>query len=144
MKINYDYLATLLNVFLDSEKAHVSISDIERAGIEVGEYLPDDNYIFHMQLLMDSELISNADGEIEGLMTAGILMNGDGSYRRLSKGIRLTQKGHDFAKSLNDKEILLKIKSELKNAPFKAVFDGGQRLLEHFAKKKIDNLINPD
>ena len=55
--------------------------------------------------------------------------------------IRLTQKGHDFAASLNNKEVLAKLKSELKDAPFKAVFKGGQKLLQFYFKKKIDLLI---
>lgn len=55
--------------------------------------------------------------------------------------IRLTQAGHNFANALHNKEVLSKLKSELKDAPFKTLFDGSQKLLEHYFKKKIDALV---
>jgi len=42
----------------------------------------------------------------------------------------------------HNKEVLLKIKSELKDAPFKAIFDGSQKLPTHLVKKKIDTLMS--
>jgi len=93
---------------------------------------------------MDNDLISNEHGVVEGLITIGIRLNGNNSYGKVKNNIRLTQKGHDFAASLSNKEVLGKIMSELKESPFKAVFEGGQKLLEHIAKKKIDSLIAAD
>ena len=55
--------------------------------------------------------------------------------------IRLTQEGHDFATALANKEVLTRVKDELKDAPFKVIFDGSQKLLEHLMKKKLDVLL---
>tara|TARA_R110001583_G_C5397870_1_gene385431 strand:+ start:368 stop:541 length:174 start_codon:yes stop_codon:yes gene_type:complete len=55
--------------------------------------------------------------------------------------MRLSQKGHDFAATLNNKEVFDKLKSEFKDMPFKTIFDGGQKLLNHFLKKRMDVLL---
>jgi hypothetical protein len=144
MRIDYEYISIILDVFLESDKAHVSIFDIKDAGIDIGDDFINDNYLFHIQILLDNELISDQHGEIDGLITAGIRLNGNGSAVLVKNNIRLTQKGHDFSISLNNKEVLAKIKSELKDAPFKSVFDGGQKLLAHYAKKKFDNILSAE
>jgi hypothetical protein len=64
-----------------------------------------------------------------------------GEIEATEKPWRLTQKGHDFASSLNNKEVMMRLKSEFKDAPFKVIFDSGQKLLEHFMKKKLDDLL---
>lgn len=144
MRIDYAYISKILNVFLESDKAHISIFELKESGIDIGNDFIDDKYLFHIQILLDNKLISNQNGESEGLLTAGIRLNGNGSAVLVKNNIRLTQKGHDLSISLNNKEVLAKIKSELKDAPFKSVFDGGQKLLAHFAKKKLDELISSE
>ncbi|MNG32655.1 hypothetical protein D3C84_1187240 [compost metagenome] len=64
-----------------------------------------------------------------------------GSSTLITLPVRLTQKGHDFACALHNKDVLIRLKSEFKDAPFKVIFDGGQRLLEHFMTKKLDDLL---
>lgn len=141
MNIDYEYVSKILDVFTNSDKAHLSIVDLNNAGINSGELKIDQTFIFHMQILLDNNLISDQNGESNGLQTIGVGLNGNNTYRRLITNVRLTQNGHDFAKALNNKEVLLKIKSELKDAPFKSIFDGSQKLLTHFFKKKLEALI---
>ncbi|MDO6766068.1 DUF2513 domain-containing protein [Agarivorans sp. 1_MG-2023] len=143
MNIDLQYISKLLNVFIESDKAHLSIVDLNSAGIDSGDSLVCEEYIFHMQILLDNKLISDENGNANGLKTIGIGLNGNKTYRKLITNIRLTQDGHDFAKALNNREILDKLKTELKDAPFKAIFEGGQKLLQHLAKKKLDELLNP-
>ncbi len=142
MHIDLEYISIILNVFIDSDKAHLSISDLNDAGVDSGNGLIDDKFLSHMQILMDNNLISDQDGSVNGLKTIGIGLNGNGTYRKLITNIRLTQNGHDFAKALGNREVLNKIKNELKDAPFKAIFDGSQKLLCHFFKKKVDKLLD--
>jgi hypothetical protein len=142
MIIDLQYISKLLNVFIESDKAHISILDLNLAGIDSGETLVCEKYIFHMQILLDNKLISDENGNSDGLKTIGVSLNGNKTYRRLITNIRLTQDGHDFAKALGNREILDKLKTELKDAPFKAIFEGGQKLLQHLAKKKIDELLS--
>lgn len=141
MNIDFEYVSKILDVFISSDKAHLSIVDLNNAGIDSGDPTIDQSFIFHMQILLDNNLISDQNGESNGLPTIGVGLNGNNTYRRLITNIRLTQNGHDFAKALKNKEVLLKIKSELKDAPFKAIFDGSQELLTHFLKKKLEAVI---
>lgn len=141
MNIDFEYVSKILAVFISSDKAHLSIVDLNNAGIDSGEPKIDQTFIFHMQILLDNNLISDQDGMSNGLQTIGVGLNGNNTYRKLITNIRLTQNGHDFAKALNNKEVLLKIKSELKDAPFKAIFDGSQKLLTHFLTKKLEAVI---
>ncbi|AMC35308.1 DUF2513 domain-containing protein [Janthinobacterium sp. B9-8] len=142
MSPNIEYISKLLDVFINSPKAHISIQDIQNAGITISNQSGlDDEFLFHLQLALENELISNRDLQFSGLKSIGIRIGGGGSVTLTSIPIRLTQRGHDFAKSLQNKEILLKLKTELKDAPFKTIFDGSQKLLEHYLKKRLDALI---
>lgn len=141
MQIDLEYMAKLCSVFLESDTAMVELKEFKLAGIEVGATILNESFLFHVQLMLDNCLISDVNGNNSGLATIGILFNSDGSYRSQNKKFRLTQKGHDFYKSLTNKEILNKLATELKDAPFKSIFDGGQKLLEYYAKKKLDQLL---
>ena len=146
MRINIEYMAKLLDLFLESDTAHIEIADFPKLGIRTeSEADPgslDEEFLFHLQLAIENGLISNQDMHISGLKSVGIRIGTGGSVSLTSIPIRLTQNGHNFAHALNNKEVLSKLKSELKDAPFKTIFDGSQKLLNHFLKKKLDNLLN--
>lgn len=144
MKIDIEYIANLLNVFLEADTAHVTILDFEKSGIETENTQNsglDEKFLFHIQLIIENGLISNKNLECNGLRTAGITLGMNNSVSLSAVPIRLTQAGHNFANALHNKEVLSKLKSELKDAPFKTLFDGSQKLLEHYFKKKIDALV---
>lgn len=141
MYIDLEYMAKLCSVFIESDTAMIDVGNFNLAGIDIGTPTLNERFLFHVQLMLDSDLISDINGDSSGLSTLGILLNGNGCYRLQNKKFRLTQKGHDFSKSLTQREVLDKLKKELKDAPFKSIFDGGQKLLEHYAKKKIDQLL---
>ena len=100
-----------------------------------------DKFLFHIQLMVENGLISNQDLSFNGLKSIGINIGCSGSCVISAVPIRLTQQGHDFARAMSNKDVLLKLKGELKDAPFKVIFDGSQKLLTHFLKKKIDYLL---
>lgn len=142
MRVDLDYWAELLNVFIDSESAHVDFNDFSNSEFEVedGANLSE-KFIFHIQLAIDNKLIGTQQKPVYTLKDIGILFSGDGRPQISIVPWRLTQKGHDFAATLANKEVLEKLKVEFKDAPFKSIFDGGQKLLQHFFKKKIDSII---
>ncbi|KPA14920.1 hypothetical protein MHK_004873 [Candidatus Magnetomorum sp. HK-1] len=144
MKINIEYFSNLLDIFLEAKTAHIDIPIIRNAGIKIeneqGGF--DEEFFFHLQIALENELISNRDLKFNGLKSIGITIGADGDVVLTDTPIRLTQKGHDFANALREKEILIKLKSEFKNAPFKMIFEGSQKLMEHFLKKKIDTLMS--
>lgn len=143
MRVKIDYLAKMLDVFLDADTAHIEIQNFPKLGIQIynAESL-DEDFLFHLQLAIENRLISNQDMYVNGLKSVGITIGTKGDISLTSIPIRLTQNGHDFANALQNKEVLSKLKSELKDAPFKTIFDGSQKLLEHFMKKKLDNLLS--
>ncbi len=143
MKIDLEYLASILDVFLNSEKAHIVLPELEHAGIVLeGEPRKfDEKFVFHIQIAIDNQLIASKDGPVSRIKDIGMHESMDGLASIVAIQIRLTQKGHDFACALHNKDVLLRLKSEFKDAPFKVIFDGGQKLLEHFMTKKLDQLL---
>lgn len=101
-----------------------------------------EKFIFHMQILMDNQLISDRNLHLSGLDSVGITMEISGPPLIIDKDIRLTQRGHDFASALDKNEICEKLKSEFKYAPFKVVFEGSQKLMQHYFKKKLNDIID--
>ncbi|WP_259515499.1 DUF2513 domain-containing protein [Shewanella baltica] len=101
-----------------------------------------EKFIFHLQILMDNQLISDRNLYLSGLDSIGITMGLSGKPIIVNKDIRLTQRGHDFASALGKQEVFEKLKTEFKDAPFKVVFDGSQKLLQHFFKKKLNGIID--
>ena len=145
MKIDLGYISKILTVFLESENAHINIKHFSDAGIviqsETERSKLNEQFLFHFQILVENRLVSNRDLVTGSLKPLGIQFGAHGDVSLSIIELRLTQNGHDFASALNNKEVLQKLKSELKDAPFKTVFDGSQKLLEHFFKKKLNVLL---
>jgi len=143
MRVDLEYLASMLDVFLAANTAYINLSDLENAGIELsgsGDSFCE-MFIFHMEIAIDQQLIGCQKGAVHNLKDIGVRLGHGGGSVRTDPPIRLTQKGHDFASALNNREVLAKLKSEFKDAPFKSIFDGSQNLLQHYMKKKLDNLL---
>jgi hypothetical protein len=142
MRVDLEYLAKIMDVFLDADTAHINLEDIAKSDINVGQDgIFDEKFIFHIQIALDNQLIAKESGPAYTIKDIGLIKSIDGKGSIVIMPIRLTQTGHDFACSLNNKEVMAKLKSEFKDAPFKVVFDGGQKLLQHFAKKKLDAIL---
>jgi hypothetical protein len=144
MRIDLEYLASMLDVFLNSEKAHIDLNEFEKSGVNIStedKSAFSEKFIFHMQIAIDNKLIGQRNGPAYDLKDVGVNQSMDGHETIVVKPIRLTQFGHDFACTLNNKEVLLKLKSEFKDAPFNVIFEGGQKLLQHFMKKKLDAIL---
>lgn len=145
MRIDIDYLSKILDVFLEADTSHIDLLTIRDAGISFessessGRF--DQKFLFHIQIALENALISDKDLRVSGLKTVGISigMNGRGTISAVP--IRLTQRGHNFASAIHNKEILEKLKSGLKDAPFKVIFEYSQKLMQHYSKKKLDKLI---
>tara|TARA_Y100000310_G_scaffold276696_1_gene294053 strand:+ start:66 stop:509 length:444 start_codon:yes stop_codon:yes gene_type:complete len=146
MRIDLAYLKELLSEFLNAETAHISVVKLQDNGFPISsadnpEYL-DEKFVFHMQILMDNRLISDRNLHLSGLDSIGITMGISGPPLIIDKDIRLTQAGHDFANALDKQEVFEKLKTEFKDAPFKVVFDGSQKLLQHYFKKKLNDILD--
>ncbi|EIZ1550024.1 DUF2513 domain-containing protein [Vibrio parahaemolyticus] len=148
MRIDLEYMANLLNVFLNADNAHIDIETIQKSGIQIesiNSEMPntlDETFVFHLQLAIENKLISDRHMKSDDLKCVGVYLYPSGSAEIVDTPIRLTQKGHDFASALENKGVLKSLTTEFKNAPFKVVFDTSQKLLEHVLQKKVDSLLN--
>lgn len=146
MRVNLEYLASIFDVFLNADTAHINLSDFENAGIELsgqeGRFC--EKFVFHMQIAIDNQLIGCRNGAVSNLKDIGVRLGQGGGGSIVDAQIRLTQKGHDFASTLNNKEVLTKLKEEFKDAPFKIIFETGQKLLQHYATKKLDDFLKKE
>lgn len=146
MKIDLDYMAQLLNAFVESDRAFISFDDFAKAGIELNEADSKEvshKLMAHLHYALDCQLIGKETGPAYTLEDIGIKRFMSEGYQWIpGTQIRLTSNGYDFQKALSNTEVLERLKTEFKDAPFKAIFEGGQKLLEHAFKKKIDNLLS--
>ncbi|MGL5359651.1 MAG: DUF2513 domain-containing protein [Shewanella sp.] len=144
MKVDLDYMGKILSVFTELDRAHATLHDF------AGKDLPLENehcqinqkLLFHIQIAIDNCFLgTSTSNTIHNLKDIGISAT-DTELSLSIRQIRLTQRGHDFAKTLQNKEVLIKLKTEFKDAPFNVIFDGGQKLLQHYFKKKLDALLD--
>lgn len=142
MRIDLEYMTTILNVFLTSEKAHITIFDIENSGVVVygDNHELNQNFVFHAQLLVENGLVSDSALRFDSLNTFGITIHKNGCSVT-PKDIRLTQLGHDFANALANKEVLSELKSKLKDAPFQMLLSASQKIMEHVLSKRLDAFL---
>lgn len=144
MKPDLDYMAKILQVFRDSDKAHVSISDIERSGIDIitEENELNECFIFHIQIMNDNGLISDRNSTTNvGLKSLGIHYYMGGGACITDAPIRLTQAGHDFANVLSNRDVLNRLKSDFSGASFNDVYDIGKTLLSQYFKNKLQGAL---
>ncbi|MDC5808108.1 DUF2513 domain-containing protein [Vibrio europaeus] len=143
MKIELDYLRQLLDVFLESPRAFITIKDWEESGITVDspdEDIFDDRFIFHVSLLVENKLISNSSLENSSLKSIGIDVGNSNYHSWWEVDIRLTQDGHDFAKLLHQNEVFENLKSNFREFPFQVMLDAGKSLATAIMKNKVKEL----
>ena len=107
MSIDQEYLKALLTIFLESRRSFVELGDFEQKGIAI-----DDRFLFHIQLLEDQSLIERQNKEKD----LGYRIALGGNFEWISKPLRLTASGHEFAEALNRKEVWEKLKTGFKDA----------------------------
>jgi len=127
MRVNQVYLKSLLNVFLESDKHFVDLSNFNKANIEMN-----DLFLFHIQILEDQKFIEayNEDNFIGYHIALG------GNFEWVSQNLRLTATGHEFAESLNKKEIFEVLSKEFKDVSVGTLSSVAKELMISFAKKQ--------
>ncbi|AZI87174.1 DUF2513 domain-containing protein [Kosakonia sp. CCTCC M2018092] len=133
MKIDHDYLKGLLEAFEASGEPQTDIRKLQ----DVGYDFTTDNFLFHMRLLDDRNLIARTDGNYGFGYDEGADTGGSWSVLPL----RLTASGHDFLEALRNKEVWNTVKDGFKDASIGTLVDVSKRLFEGFVQKKIDNIL---
>lgn len=134
MKINQDYLKRLLEAFESAERPTLDLHTLEKAGLKDDEHV----LVFHMQILNDSGFIQRGDGK-PGFGLVNI--TGYEDYGWSVTPLRLTASGHQFIEALRNEEVWEKIKSEFKDASVGTLWEVSKKLLEAYAKKKVEVII---
>lgn len=134
MKIDQDYLKALLEACQASEKPTFDIEDLKAAGFDYNDM----QFEFHMMILNDQDFIKQDDGD-SGF---GLIKSADGYPSWAVLPLRLTASGHQFVEALSNKEVWATIKHDFKDASIATLKSVAMKLLEGYAKKKIDALLS--
>ncbi|MFI4941363.1 MAG: DUF2513 domain-containing protein [Burkholderiales bacterium] len=134
MKIDQDYLKSLLEACQASEKPTFDIEDLKAAGFDYS----DQQFEFHMRILTDQDFVEQDDGD-RGF---GLSKSLDGHASWSVLPLRLTASGHQFIEALENQEVWATIKREFKDASIVTLKSVSLKLLEGYVKKKIDTLLN--
>lgn len=140
MKLDQQYLKDLLIAFEKTYGPDTMLSELEDNGFN--RY--DQNFIFHIRLLCDYELIVRVDGK-PGF--GHIMSNelGEGvEYSWLEVPLRLTARGHDFIADLRQKEVWQAIKTNFKDEGIGTLMSVSKSLAKGFARKKIKDITGID
>ena len=133
MKINHEYLKGLLEAFESSEEPIIDIYELEKKGFSYNK----DVFIFHIQILVDKNLVQSENGD--GL---GFNRNSDWTVRWNVIPLRLTAEGHDFLEAIRNNEVWDSIKSEFKDASLGTLLRVSKELIEGYTKKKVTLLLS--
>lgn len=133
MKLDIEHMKGMLDVFLESDRPFITLDDLAKVGYSIES----DKTLFHYQLMIDEELISNMNLERKTQGKLGISISPQ-TARAINTGarIRLTNVGHEFAESLNSKNVFERL-TEIGEQPMSVLRDVGIELLKSYAKKKF-------
>lgn len=132
MKIDQEYLKGLLEAFQAAKTPTTDIRKLENEGIAI-----DDQYIFHLQILSDKNLVKREQG-----IGLGYVIGADGSIGWSVVPLRLTAEGHEFIEALKNREVWSTIKSEFKDASVETLLNVSKKLFEGYINKKITSLLS--
>ncbi|MDI7504522.1 DUF2513 domain-containing protein [Cronobacter dublinensis] len=139
MKINQEYIKELLCAFEETDGPDTLLTELE----EMGYGRDDTEFIFHMRLLTDNNLMQRVDGEegfghlIYSNISGGISAS---SYHWIVVPLRLTAKGHDFLSDIRQKEVWAAIKHNFKEQGLGTLTSVAKELAEGFARKKVRDI----
>jgi hypothetical protein len=134
LKINEDYLKKLLEACQAAEKPTFDIEELKAAGLDYH----DPQFEFHMKILTDQGFIALDDGD-PGF---GLIKSADGRASWSILPLRLTASGHQFIEALSNKEVWAAIKHCFKDASIETLWSVSRKLLEGYAQKKINDILN--
>lgn len=130
MKIDLDYLKKLLETFETSEKAFTNILELKHKGMVYDS----EDFIFHLHLLWDNNLIST---EFPEDLNFGLSRLGNGEPSWTVKNLRLTYNGHQFIEALSNDDIWNKLKKDFNKSGISTIVDVSKTLLGEYLKQKL-------
>ena len=108
MRIDYEYLKTVLQAFAAAPKPVTDIEELKERGVTDDV----DQFLFHMAILEDKAFIEQEDHE-PGF---GMQRSVDGFVSWAAVPLRLTAAGHEFLAGLEDQQTWNIVKRDFKNS----------------------------
>lgn len=134
MKIDQEYLKGLLVAFEASDTPDTDINKLN----ELGFNCETDEFVFHMRLLEDRQLITRTDGR-EGF---GAVESLDGLIHWAVTPLRLTAAGHDFLDALRNQEVWATLKTGFKDASMGTLMMVSKDLFNRALTKQLDKIFD--
>ncbi|ENE4765697.1 DUF2513 domain-containing protein [Vibrio parahaemolyticus] len=134
MKIDKEYLKSLLEAFESAEGPLTNIRELEAKGF----HYDDDKFAFHTDLLVDKGYIESFATQSRG---AGYKLLGNGERVWSVVPLRLTAFGHDFIESLNEPNVWQEIQANFKDASLDTTISVAKGLAKGYAKQKVKSLL---
>ena len=130
MRIDHDYLRSLLTAFQAAEGPTTDIDELDGHGINRS----DDRFLFHLQLMEDESLVvgTSGDGEL------GYQFYGGGGIVWSVVPIRLTAWGHHFADAMLHDTVWKRIKTDFRTVSIRTLVSTATTLFEKAVVDRID------
>jgi Hypothetical protein (DUF2513) len=133
MKVDQDYLKSILLAFQGSDKPTFYVRDFLDHGIDHQE----SRFVFHIAILNDQAFVVRDDRK----GGVGLLRGADGSVSWSMVPLRLTAEGHEFIEAIENKEIWQTLKDNFNDASAGTLWGVGKKLLEAYAEKKVEDIV---
>lgn len=135
MKIDYQYISEILEVFIESSEPNVDINGFKQI------WEDDENtFFFHILILIDKGIVAGA-----GRNSSDIGINFSSNTREYMVSVlpwRLTAEGNEFASALAKPSIKKVIIDKFKEEGFFAVIDISKKLATKQAEKLLSEVLN--
>jgi hypothetical protein len=137
MRLDYEYLKTVLDVFLDSSTPTVNWESFQ--GFH-GTIENEHKFVFHIEILADKDLVRGAGSD--GSFGIQEFQEGQTEYYYVDVPWRLTAAGHDFAAALNKPTVMAIIKEKFQKEGLSAVIDITKSLVISQAEKRLAEIVS--
>jgi hypothetical protein len=131
VRINQDYLRTLLQVCQTFEKPTFTITDLQASGLDYNDM----QFEFHMGILNDQGFIVRDAG-------FGLFKSADGFSSWAALPLRLTASGQTFTEAVSHDEIWTVIKRDFADAGIATMNAASLKLLDRLSHTVINNVVN--
>jgi hypothetical protein len=135
MRIDYEYIAKMLDVFLESELPNIDFNSFKN---ELDE--DSNKFFFHLILLEEQGLVAGSSSDPSNI---GVRFNGNtGDYMTWIAPLRLTSYGHEFADALAKPSVTEVIMDKFQKEGLSAVIDVAKKLAIKQTEKLLQDAIS--
>jgi len=129
MRIDQEYLKSLLKCFVEADTAYINADIISSTlEIEINEKL-----LFHLEILNDKGLVRR-DGDNAGI---GMQLDSIGNVYYSVVPLRLSADGYEFYDAISKPEIWKKLRANFENAALDTLMTAGKELLKEAIKQSV-------